>query len=936
MGFRTTLNRLSRRQKALLSLVVPVLATGVLALVLLLHDRGEPVGFNADVRPLFNERCIACHGGVKQTSGFSVLFRSDALDTTESGRPAILPGDPGGSELLRRVTHPDPDERMPPEGPPLTDEEVETLARWIEQGAKWETHWAYVKPEPKALPDVQHTGWPQNEIDFFVLARLEEEGLQPSPRAGCARLLRRVSLDLTGLPPTPEEAEAFCADPSPAAYGGAVDRLLASPRFGEHWAAMWLDLARYADTKGYERDAERTIWRYRDWLIRAFNRDLPFDRFTTEQIAGDLLPGATDAQILATAFHRNTMTNDEGGTDDEEFRLAAVLDRVNTTWEVWQGTTFACVQCHSHPYDPFRHEEYYQSVAFFNNTEDADRYDERPLLVSYTEAQEEEVQEILTWMADVGAAPDSFSTRSLSERVDRVLYPNPKLVPSHFDGREAVNVESEFAVPQAGGAWIRFDSLDLAGKRAVSYGYYGWRDGLTLDVHLDAPDGPRIGRARLGKTDGEGVARVPLRETDGTRDVYFVFNRGGEGGGVRLHWIYLHDDRAGLGPAVREQVVQQEQALVTLSGEGRTPVLRELPPERSRTTRVFERGNWLTQGEAVQPDVPASLGSMPEGAPANRLGFAEWLTSPENPLTARVAVNRFWARLFGIGIVETEEDFGTQGLSPSHPDLLDGLAFRFMHEHNWSVKALLKEIVTSATYQQTSAFTPELLERDPQNRLLARGPRFRLSAEEVRDQALAVSGLLSDKMYGPSVMPPQPPGIWNSPYNGATWETEHGEDRYRRGLYTFWKRTSPYPSMVAFDSPTREFCVARRVRTNTPLQALVTLNDPVYVETAQALAGRMATEAGPDVEAKLRRGCRLALIRDPEPERLRILRALYDDALAHYHNDPDAGAALVHPVADTTAVPLVSAEEVSANAEQAALTVVANAILNLDAFVMKE
>ena len=917
-------------------------AAGVLALlvavVIVFGGRHDEVDFNADVRPLFNQRCITCHGGVKQAGEFSVLFRSEALDTTESGRPAIIPGHPGDSELIRRVTHTDPDERMPADGPPLTDEQIETLARWIEGGAEWEEHWAYVKPQPKPLPDVERADWPQNGIDFFVLAKLEEEGLSPSVRADCARLLRRVSLDLTGLPPTPEEADAFCADPSPEAYERAVDRLLASPRYGEHWAGMWLDLARYADTKGYERDAERTIWRYRDWLIDAFNRDLPFDEFTVEQIAGDLLPGATDEQILATAFHRNTMTNDEGGTDDEEFRTAAVLDRVNTTWDVWQGTTFACVQCHSHPYDPFRHEEYYASVAFFNNTEDADRRDERPWLVSYPEAEEEEIQEILTWMADLGVAAESLRTSALAERLERTLYPNARLVPSQFDARNEMTCESEACNPNTGGSWIRFDSLDLTGKSAVSYGYYGGRDDATLDVHIGSPDGRRLSRARPGPTGGgEGVVRVPLEETEGVHDVYFVFNRNGESGGIRLHWIYLHDAPPGeLDPAVQTELEEKQTALVTLSGEGLTPVLRELPPERSRTTRVFERGNWLTQGDTVQPDVPASLGALPEGAPPNRLGFARWLVSPENPLAARVAVNRFWARLFGIGIVETEEDFGTQGLPPSHPELLDWLALSFMHEHEWSMKALLKEIVTSATYQQTSAFRPELRERDPQNRLLARGPRYRLSAETVRDQALAASGLLSEKMYGPSVMPPQPPGIWNSPYNGEVWEASEGEDRYRRGLYTFWKRTSPYPSMMAFDSPTREVCLVRRVRTNTPLQALVTLNDPVYVEAAQALAGRMMAEGGPDLQDKLARGYRLALVREPEPKALRTLQALYHDALVHYRDRPDEGAALVHPVADTTAPPLALAEEAAGQAEKAALTVVANAILNLDAFMMKE
>lgn len=820
---------------------------------------GAEVDFNHDVRPLLNERCATCHGGVRREGGLSLLFRSDALDTTESGRRAIVPGDPGASELLRRVGHHDPEERMPPEGPPLSDDEVATLRRWIAQGAPWADHWAYVAPQPVALPPVSDAAWPIRDLDRFVLARLDAEKLRPSPRADCAVLLRRVSLDLVGLPPAPEEVDAFCREPSQAAYEQAVDRLLASPRFGERWAAMWLDLARYADSQGYEKDMHRTIWRYRDWLIDAFNRDLPFDRFTIEQLAGDLLPGATEAQRVATAFHRNTMTNDEGGTDDEEFRVAAVLDRVNTTWEVWQGTTMSCVQCHGHPYDPFRHEDYYGAFAFFNNTADVDRTDEYPTLVSFPDtldgAARQEGQALLDAVAAVEA-----------------------------------EIEAKAAAPETAAALRDWTT------RLAAYARDAGRS-PTFEDRTVPRDVLRIAAMDDAMRDPAGEARL--------REYYASYAPAFEA---------LRARRAKL------------QAELRSYGPVQTPVLRELPEDRRRITRLFDRGNFLTPGEAVAPAVPASLPALPEEAAPDRLGFARWLVSDANPLTARVTVNRFWAQLFGTGIVETLEDFGTQGEAPSHPELLDGLALRFMNEHGWSVKALLREIVTSATYQQASTLTPEGRAKDPRNRLLARGPRVRLTAEQVRDQALAASGLLSDKMYGPSVMPPQPAGLWQAPYNSADWVTSEGEDRYRRAVYTYWRRTVPYPSMLAFDAPSREVCVSRRMPTNTPLQALVTLNDPVYVEAAHALARRMQAEAGSALDDRLAHGYRLVLLRPPAAPALAELRALYDEALAHYRTAPDDAGALLQ---------VGALEAAGAAAETAALTVVANAILNLDEVMVK-
>ncbi len=813
---------------------------------------GDEVDFNHDIRPILNERCVVCHGGIKRQGDLSLLFRVDAMQPAESGKQAVVPGNPGTSELLRRVSHHDPDERMPQEGPPLNAEEISKFRRWIAQGAPWADHWAYVSPTEPERPAVSDPAWPRNGLDYFILARLDQENLAPSPRADCPTLVRRVSLDLIGLPPTPEQVASVCDDSSSARYETFVDSLLASPRYGERWAAMWLDLARYADSKGYEKDIPRTIWRFRDWVIDAFNQDMPFDQFTIEQLAGDLLPDPTEAQLIATAFHRNTMTNTEGGTDDEEFRVAAVIDRVNTTWEVWQGTSFACTQCHGHPYDPFRHEDYYASFAFFNNTADWDQDNERPTLPLFPEGNEAEGLALL-------------------------------------DEIEAIEKRM----------------IEIASTPEMEEARRAWEGQL---------DDPQVVGKVLGTRQNEvrRIAQTPEAERDDAQRAH-------------IRYIYAEIVEDEQMDALRQERRAKQIALRDIKPI-LTPVMKEVPPTQRRTTHVFERGNFLLRTEAVEPGVPASMPPLPDDAPRNRLGLSQWLVSPDHPLTARVMVNRFWEQLFGIGIVETLEDFGTRGLPPSHPELLDWLALQFMHEHQWSVKALLKQIVTSATYQQASSVTPEVLERDPRNRLLARGPRFRLAAEQIRDQALAVSGLLSDEMFGPSVMPPQPPGLWQNPYSGARWQTSDGQDRYRRGLYTYWRRTVPYPSMVTFDSPSREFCVSRRVRTNTPLQALVTLNDPAFVEAAQALARRMLDETaiGDDpvpVEDWLTTGYKLALARDPSAETLFPLRTLYDEAAQHYASSPDDAAAMTGQ---------------STNPELAALTVVANAILNLDGFVMKE
>jgi hypothetical protein len=838
-----------------------VVVVGVFAGVVIRGGFGEePIDYNEDIRSIFNDRCINCHGGVKQEGGFSLLFREDALDTLSSGKRAIVPGRPDESELIRRITHEDPEERMPPEGEPLTGDQIDKLERWIEQGASWKTHWAYIPPDSTPVPDISDTSWAHNGIDYFIRARLEDEGLAPNPPAECHALLRRVSLDLIGLPPRPEEVDSFCSDTSPAAYEKVVDRLLASPRFGEKWASMWLDLARYADTKGYEADRHREIWRYRDWVIRAFNRDLPFDEFTVQQLAGDLLPDSEKKQLLATAFHRNTMTNAEGGTSDEEYRVAAVIDRVNTTWEVWQGTTMECVQCHSHPYDPFRHEEYFEFMSYLNNTADSDKRDERPTLPTFADTLETDVRE---------------KGRQLQASIDSM----EAVIDSAATTEELV-LERR--------AWV--DSARVELSMADEPELYGVKE---------IPEESRI----------ENIIQMPREERSGREQMELT--------------RYFATIVPELEP-LRQELKDLEDQLAALEPV-RTPILQELPPDHARETHVFVRGNWRVQGEKVESDVPEVMPSLPDDVPNNRLGMARWLVRPDNPLTARVTVNRFWTEIFGMGIVETVSDFGTRGAAPSHPELLDWLARQFIYEHDWSVKSLLKQMVLSATYRQSSHVSPELQEEDPRNRLLARGPRVRLSAEQVRDQALAVSGLLSEKMFGPSVMPPQPPDIWKSPYNSAEWETSEGEDRYRRGLYTYWKRTAPYPSMTTFDKPSREVTVSRRIRTNTPLQALVTMNDPVYVEAARAMARRVIREAGPGVHDRITHAVKLALAHPPDSVTRQTLATLHRQAVDYYDKNPEAAEKLMNEYT----------MEIFPTDSLAAQMVVASAVMNLDEFIMK-
>jgi hypothetical protein len=886
------------------------------------------VDFNADIRPILNTKCISCHGGVKESAGFSLFSREDALRKTDSGKPAIIPGDPDKSEFMRRLTSHDPEERMPYHGQPLPEEEIAALREWIKQGAHWADHWAYVAPKKPQVPEAD-AGQAANPVDNFIWAQLAQQDLSPAPPAPKAVLLRRLSLDLTGLPPTAQQIRAFERDASPQAYEKQVDRLLASPHFGERWAAMWLDLARYADSKGYEKDDARNVWRYRDYVIRSFNQDKPFNQFTIEQLAGDLLPKPTEDQLIATAYHRLTANNDEGGTDDEEFRTAALLDRVSNTWEVWQGTTMGCVQCHSHPYDPIRHEEFYQSMAFFNNTRDEDVPNESPNLVHFNPEDALKITQLKDWVKQQSLAAQLQPELKRIENLVRIG--EPKVHPHAFD--KLTNAALADGKYLGGGhqGYARLKAVNLSGKTNLIMRVAPRQAGGSLQVRLDRLDGEVLGEFKMKASAERPPTRqeiISLKPVSGRHDLYFVFLQPSLANPqdyvCMLEWLLFTELLPGAGKPGYAQAKETLLELLNVKAE-KTPIMQENPADFRRRTFMFDRGNWLTKGPEVQPGTPKNLPAF-DAYPKNRLGLAQWLVSPQNPLTARVTVNRFWEQLFGYGLVESLEDFGSQGTKPSHPELLDWLALNFQNQQGWQVKKLLRLLVMSHTYRQASGVTPELIEKDPANRLLARGPRFRLTAEQVRDQALAVGGLLSDNMYGKSVMPLQPEGVWKVVYSGMKWETSPGEDAYRRAVYTFWRRSSPYPSLMTFDAAGREICVSRRIRTNTPLQALVTLNDTVYLMAAQGLAHKMQQVAGAP-EKQIAAGYQSALFRQAPAPKLKVLTTLYQQADTYYRKNPQQLTAFLGKEACT---------QNPAPRQLAALTLVANAILNLDEFVMKE
>lgn len=1113
---------------------------------------GDTIDFNRDIRPILSGKCFACHGPDEEERAADLrLDTSEGAARDLGGYAAIVAGAPGESEIIYRVTSDDPDELMPPEGKgePLTPEEVATLEKWIKQGAPYATHWSYVKPEAPEIPETPHREWEViNPIDSFIYRRLASEGLVPSGRADRLTLARRVSLDLTGLPPTWEEAAAFVEDPSPDAYEKYVDRLLARTTYGERWAQFWLDMARYADSAGYADDRPRTIWAYRDWVIRALNDNLPFDQFTIEQLAGDLLENPTESQLVATAFHRNTLTNNEGGTSDEEFRNAAVVDRVNTTMEVWMGTTMACAQCHTHKYDPLTHDEYFQLFDYFNQSSDADRRDESPLLEIWSRKQKKDreswearITELrremnretpsmkaareqwlstLTdepswealkldkangatlesdsegWIALQGDPPATATyslhfpvkpgpiaglrlevspqqksnfvltgasatwvptgdRKSLDARYLRIELPGDKkmihlaeveifsegqnIAPrgtatqnsTDFGGEASRvidgNTDGEYigkSVSHTGVGknpwleidlgkshpiesfriWNRTDGLEsrLAGYRikildsarnliwerapeavpkpdakftmngnidldftvaVADYEQSGFPAAGILSAKPGSTQGWSIGGAtgkahRLTLTPrspievGRGTLRVRLEQKSKFRahvltdfrlavtddssitrwagipvDVLALLRNANRSPEEEKRIAAFHRTIAGELAPQRRELASLEKKIANLRPFTTVPIMRDLPADQRRTTRLQVRGNYQNTTHALTRGVPAAFHPKDPDEPGNRLGLARWIVSPENPLTARVIVNRFWERIFGIGIVPTSEEFGSQGEPPSHPDLLDWLAVEFRTD--WNIKSLLKTMVMSATYRQETATNPELLAEDPFNRLYARGPRFRIPAEMIRDQALFVSGLLSDRQFGPPVNPPQPNLGLRAAFGGSTdWKTSTGADRYRRGIYTTWRRSSPYPSMATFDAPNREVCTSRRGRTNTPLQALVTLNDPVYVEAAQALARRVLSSGAQTPDELVRFAWRTALIREPAAEEISRVSRLVQDAAASYAERPEEAKLIATD-------PIGPEPEGSDLAQLAAWTVACNVILNLDEIFLK-
>jgi len=1051
---RISIVRTNRPTPPLAAIVFAMFAGSLLEVVSVTAD-DRPITFNRDIRPILSDKCLHCHGA-DENSREGELRLDDAQDVRidRGGYRVIVAGKPQESELLRRIVTNDEDERMPPDNnKQLSPPETELIRRWIQQGAKYQDHWAFIPPTRAVVRSELAVGtW--NAIDHYVLARLEHEALKLAPETNRATLLRRVSLDLAGLPPTPQELDAFLADKSDRAYETVVDRLLESDRYGEHFARYWLDAARFADSNGYFTDEERTMWPWRDWVIHAFNDNMPFDRFTIEQLAGDLLPGADQASKIASGFNRNHMVNNETGIDQEEFRVEYVADRVKTTGTVWMGLTIGCARCHDHKFDPISQRDFYRFFAFFNNVPenglDGSQGNAAPLLRIPTPAQNQELAaldaELTVSRSDYAAVQASLqaSQREWEKRSGSLTTPAPTeglLVHFPFDSdanglglheaKGQVSKDDSFTGGVIGGA-VQFShgqpvsaqiDLSISGDKPFSLGAWvrptknagcivsqtndteafrgfdlSLRKGL-LQFHLihrwkdDAIEVATIEKIPIGQWqhlfvtyDGSGKAcgmkvfidgkpqavsinvdhlhgdittteplRVGRRKAsasfEGSIDDLRIYDHALTGKQVlalasgqlirgtiarpaeqrdsvlatklAAHYIQHHAPPASRNARDRLAALQKKRddfyTAIPI-----TMVMQEM--EQPRTAFVLQRGVFDQHGEAVTTGIPASLGQFPKDQPHNRLGLALWLTSPTHPLTARVTVNRIWQQFFGTGIVKTTEDFGTQGAWPSHPELLDWLAVEFI-ESNWDIKHIVRLIVHSATYRQSSDATPAQFASDPLNRKIARGPRFRLDAESVRDQALAISGLLAERIGGPSVKPYQPPGLWSSvSYDGnARYEPSTGVDLHRRSLYSFWKRQSPPPNMLTFDAGTRETCSVRRSRTNTPLQALVLMNDPSFLEAAEHLAIRTLTESTDGKTSTVARyAFRLATARFPDTEELRIMTSLYDKQLARFQARPEAAEQL-----------LTSTDSKLAPAKLAAWTAVCNLILSLDETITK-
>ena len=829
---------------------------GVLAACSPSSTAADRLSYNRDIRPILSENCFGCHGPDEhdRKGGLRLDVPQPEAPPTDSGLAAIVQAKPDESELINRILAADPDVLMPPpeSNKTLSAAQKETLRRWIAEGATYEPHWAFLAPVRPNVPSVKDAAWPKNTIDHFILARLEKEGLSPSPEADRSTLIRRLFLDLTGLPPTRADAEAFLADTSAGAYEQLVDRLLASPHYGERMAVDWLDAARYADTNGYQVDRDRENWPWRDWVMKAFNANMPFDQFTIEQLAGDLLPDATRDQRIATGFHRNHMLNEEGGIIAEEFLAEYTGDRVETTATVWLGQTFNCTRCHNHKFDPFTQRDFYALKAFFHNVNERGvgnygthiRVNAPPFLQLASSEQEARLTK-------------------LKAAVDAAVKHVADVKGAKKKAEQEASQQPDAAAPSTAASENSPSNADATPTDAQS--------------SEPAPDPVKVAEEELKKRKQE------------------------------------HADFEATIPTAL--------------------VMEELP--KPRKTFILMRGDYTAPGEEVAADTPSMLPPMASDLPRNRLGLARWLVAPENPLTARVTVNRFWQSFFGTGLVVTTEDFGSQGAQPSHADLLDWLAVEF-RESGWDVKRLVKLIVMSATYRQQSAIPPALRERDPQNRLLARGPRFRLQAEFIRDQALTASGLLNPQLGGPSVKPYHPPGLYEQVVAQkdnpkATYQQGTGSDLHRRSLYTYWKRSVPHPAMLTFDVPFRETCTVKRSRTNTPMQALTLMNDPTFVEAAEFLAARMIHEGGDDAASRIAHGFWLVSARPPEPREAALLAASLERFRSEFAATP-TDADLLLAVGDATAAEALKTIDA---AERAAYTLVASMLLCRDEAVMR-
>ncbi|WP_339727918.1 DUF1553 domain-containing protein [uncultured Gimesia sp.] len=1016
----------------------------------------DRIEFNRDIRPILSEKCLHCHGPDPATR--EADLRLD--DPTDVRRPRddysiINLKQPVNSELLKRLLTSDTDLKMPPadSGKEIFPQEIKLIQRWIEQGAEYQQHWSFIPPGRPELPAVKDQSWTQSPIDRFVLARLEREGLKPSPRAEKATLCRRLSFDLTGLPPTLAELDAFLNDDSPHAYEKLIDRLLASPHYGEHRARYWLDAARYADTSGYFTDDEWQMWRWRDWVINAFNDNKPFDQFTIEQLAGDLLPNPTQDQLIATGFNRNHMTTQETGIIDEEYRVEYVVDRLDATSTVWMGLTMGCARCHDHKYDPISQKEFYQLFAFFNNSPETGNTgtagNAKPILKIPSDmylAQEQQLKDQVATLEQQHKQREQDLTKQQAEWEIRVLkglkppsndqlilhYPlddftqnntlklvgDPESVSGFigqgvkFDGTTLLESSTPLALdrntPFTIAAWINpasggpacllsknddrsqlrgFDIMLRKGKLAVHL-IHKWNINaiqVVTDNKLKTGRWQHLLVTYDGSSTAAGVriyfngtpqaTSAPfdsLTDSITTQEPFRIGRRStsafykGSIDDIRIFQRTLSPEEARqladyqflsttLSVPTEKRTNQQQQALRNYFLNTAAPKRfqtaerdlqsmrsklaahqKNIPTsmimqenETSRDTFILLRGVYNKQGEKVTASVPAALPSFTNELPTNRLGLARWLTSPEHPLTARVYVNRLWQQIFGVGLVKTVGDFGSQGEWPSHPELLDWLAVEFQ-ESGWDIKHLIKQIVLSATYQQSSRVTDELYERDPENRLLARGPRFRLDAETVRDNALQISGLLIAKQGGPSVKPYQPAGLWEAvSYDGdVTYQQDTGDGLYRRSLYTYWKRQSPPPGLMAFDAPTRETCTVNRPRTNTPLQALVLMNDPTYLEAARILAEQTLKKHSTELK-RIQFAFRSATSRMPNKFEQSVLHQILTQQLNVYQNSPAVARKLLQ-VGETRVDKTISP------AELAAWTIVTNTIFNMDETVTKQ